>query len=532
MSGEGEYLGIREVVPTALTNNNRGSNCSKCLKWADSLVDPDTAKVIKKKKDEMMETIETDLYSDRNKKGGLSGGLITLIVIGVVAIIGLVSFFLLRKVIPAGEELKEQDKGYSYFSLYEGTGGERKRRNMKSQPSIEDAVYDKHLKELRELEIQYNLVLPDSPTQKAGHPVSPKFRSVVRQIPMLSLDSVDNYESLLKFDERVKKILKTEEAIEYAFQVSTRGNGVIGEDITFNKELIKNIPFALKEVANCEVRGEVYMKKEEFYRLNEELKKSGNKLLANPRNAASGSLRTLIPLQGRNLHFFAYQLFNNDLPTQLTCLQELEKLGFSVSPDYQLFMSIEKVGKFIQKQEKNREKLDFESDAIAYKFPASVASSSIRDIYTEVSRNGRITYVAEIIPLNIGDEVVIKKAGDVIPQIVQVVNYLTHFASKNGLDIKGVSQKIIQKLYENNLLNRPTDFYQLYQKEKELLKLEGCKKKSVNNILNSIEESKKKSFPCLLTALGIPLFSSVKSQKLANFYPTLTSLLAAIEDEE
>jgi len=224
----------------------------------------------------------------------------------------------------------------------------------------------------------------------------------------------------------------------------------------------------LKEVANCEVRGEVYMKKEEFYRLNEELKKTGNKLLANPRNAASGSLRTLVPLQGRNLHFFAYQLFNSDLPSQLSCLKELEKLNFSVSPDYRLFMNIEEVGKFIQEQEKKREKLDFESDgivvkvnnyafyeklgqtsrfprwAMAYKFPASVASSQVKSIYTEVSRSGRITYVAEIVPvilqgskiskttlhnyafihnlkLNIGDEVVIKKAGDVIPQITQVI---------------------------------------------------------------------------------------------------------------
>jgi DNA ligase (NAD+) len=112
------------------------------------------------------------------------------------------------------------------------------------------------------------------------------------------------------------------------------------------------------------------MKKEEFYRLNEELKKSGNKLLANPRNAASGSLRTLIPLQGRNLHFFAYQLFNNDkndLPTQLSCLQDLEKMGFSVSPDYQVFKNIKKVAEFVQKQEKNRLKLDFESDGIVVK---------------------------------------------------------------------------------------------------------------------------------------------------------------------
>ncbi|CAG8456629.1 27238_t:CDS:2 [Gigaspora margarita] len=441
-----------------------------------------------------------------------------------------------------------------------------------NQPSVEDAVYDKHLKELRELETQYNFIFPNSPTQKAGYTASNKFRPVVRQNPMLSLDSVDNYEDLLNLVYQDHQLV----------QISTRGNGIIGEDITFNKKLIKNIPFNLKKIANCEVRGEVYMKKEEFVRLNEELKRSGNKLLANPRNAASGSLRTLIPLQNRSLHFFAYQLFNDDLPTQLSCLQELEKLGFSVSPDYRLFKNIEKVEKFIQKQAKKREKLDFESDgvvvkvnnysqyeklgqtsrfprwAIAYKFPASVASSLVKNIYVEVSRSGRITYVAEIEPvilqgskiskvtlhnyafianlkLNVGDEIVIKKAGDVCkndncPQ--KIVNYLTHFASKNGLDIKGISEKIIKKLYENNLLNQPTDFYQLYQKEKELLKLEGFKRKSVTNILTSIEESKKSPFANLLTALGIPLLSSVKAKKLTIFYPNLTSFLIAAKNEE
>ncbi|CAI2178095.1 9825_t:CDS:2 [Funneliformis geosporum] len=346
---------------------------------------------------------------------------------------------------------------------------------------------------------------------------------------MLSLDSVDNYEDLLNLVYQNHQLI----------QISTRGNGTIGEDITFNKQLIKNIPFFLKEIADGEVRGEVYMQKEEFYRLNEELKKSGNKLLANPRNAAAGSLRTLIPLQGRNLHFFAYQLLNNDLPNQLSCLQKLEKLGFSVSPDYRLFRNIEKVANFIQEQEKKREKLGFESDGIVVK----------------VSRSGRITYVAEIIPvilqgskitkttlhnyafihnlkLNIDDEVVIKKAGDVIPQITQTVNYLAHFASKNGLDIKGISQKNIQKLYEKNLLSRITDFYQLHQKEQELLKLEGLEKKSVNNMLTSIENSKKKPFANLLTALGIPLLSSVKTKKITKFYPDLTSFTGALENNE
>lgn len=518
-----------------------------------------------------------------------------------------------------------------------------------NQPSVEDAVYDKYLKELEELEKKYNFIFPGSPTQKVGHSVSKKFRPVVRKIPMLSLDSVDNYEDLFRFDERVKKALKTEQEINYVCewkidglsvsiiyqnhyltQISTRGNGIVGEDITFNKKLIKNIPFYLAEIANCEMRGEVYMKKEEFVRLNKELAENNCKLLANPRNAASGSLRTLVSLQNRNLHFFAYQLFfNNDensiyqsFNTQLECLQKLEKLGFAVSPDYQLFTGIQEVKKFVEKQEDLRNSLDFESDgvvikvdehscyeklgqtskfprwALAYKFLASVTSSQIKNIYTEISRSGRITYVAEIEPvvlvgskinkatlhnyafirnraLNIGNEIVIKKAGDVIPQVSQVIkltnnqtpwqppincpscqeilkwnssniyqvcdnrncprkviNSLTHFVSKTGLDMKGISQKIVEKLYNHKLLQKPTDFYQLHNRKPELLKIAGFKEKTVENILNSIENSVKKPLSNWLVALGIPLLSSVKAQKLTTFYPTFTSLLEVIENKE
>ncbi|MCE8159292.1 MAG: NAD-dependent DNA ligase LigA [Candidatus Moeniiplasma glomeromycotorum] len=510
-----------------------------------------------------------------------------------------------------------------------------------NQPSVEDAVYDKHFRELQSLEKQFNFIFPDSPTQKIGSPPSlVKLAPVRRQNPMLSLDSIDNYEDLLKFDERVKKILKIEKEIEYVCewkidglsvslvyennrlnQISTRGNGLMGEDITFNQGLIKNTPSFLPLVVKCEVRGEVYMKKTEFWRLNEELKNNNHKLLANPRNAAAGTLRTLIPAQNRNLHFFAYQLFNHDLPSQLVCLQQLEKLGFAVSPNYQSFVSIHQVWEFIQKQEKLRNDLDFESDgvvvkvndynfypqlgqtsrfprwAIAYKFPASVATSQVKDIVVEVSRSGRITYVAVIEPvlllgskiskvtlhnyafirslkLNRGDEIVIKKAGDVIPQITQIIksehnfawdpplhcpscnsklewnstniyqvcinencsqkiiNFLAHFASKTGVDIKGVSRKIIAKLFENNLLKSPGGFYQLNQKKEELLRLAGLEQKSVENMLSAIENSKQKPLANLLTALGIPLLSSVKTQKLIKFYPSLSSILAAVEKQE
>jgi DNA ligase (NAD+) len=509
-----------------------------------------------------------------------------------------------------------------------------------NQPSVKDEVYDQHLKELQILEKKTNFILPNSPTKKVGYPISNKFRPVQREILMLSLDSIDNYENLLKFDERVKKLLKTDQEIEYVcewkidglsvslvyqnhqlVQISTRGNGDIGEDVTFNKELIKNIPFSLSEIANCEVRGEIFMKKDEFFRLNKELEKNGNRLLANPRNAASGSLRTLTPLQNRNLNFFAYQLFNVQLDNQLTCLKKLEKLGFAVSPSYQLCKGIEKTKEFIQKYEPKRENLDFESDgivikvnnynfhqslgqtsrfprwAIAYKFPASLATSQIKNIYVEVSRSGRITYVAEIEPvtlqgskiskvtlhnysfirnlkLNVGDETVIKKAGDVIPQIVQIIklkennswtppstcpscnsilkwnstniyqvcdnnycpqriiNFLTHFTSKFGLDIKGLGQKNIEKLYRNSFIKTPIDFYWLEKKREELLKIEGFQKKSIDNIISSIENSKKKPLTSLLTGLGIPLLSSVKAKKLSIFYPNLASIRAIIENNE
>ena len=205
-----------------------------------------------------------------------------------------------------------------------------------NQPTVEDEVYDKYLHELEELEKEYDFVFPNSPTQKIGYYSKVKLQPVYRQALMLSLDSVDNYEDLFKFDQRVKKILQTFEDVEYVCewkidglsvsliyqdhhltQISTRGDGAVGEDVTFNKKLIKNIPFYLEKVANCEVRGEVYMKKKEFLFLNKKLKESDSKLLANPRNAAAGSLRTLVPLQNRSLHFFAYQLFNDYLENQL-----------------------------------------------------------------------------------------------------------------------------------------------------------------------------------------------------------------------
>ncbi|CAG8440145.1 11516_t:CDS:2 [Ambispora leptoticha] len=338
---------------------------------------------------------------------------------------------------------------------------------------------------------------------------------------MLSLDSVDNYENLLKFDERVKKLLKTDQEIEYVcewkidglsvslvyqnhqlVQISTRGNGEVGEDVTFNKELIKNIPFTLPETANCEVRGEIYMKKDEFFRLNKELEKIGNRLLANPRNAASGSLRTLIPLQNRKLNFFAYQLLNIELDSQITCLKKLEKLGFVVSPNYQLCKGIEKTKEFIQKYESKRENLDFESDGIVIKV-------NNYDFYqllgqTKVSRNGRITYVAEIEPVTL--------QGSKINKVT-----LHNYSFIRNLKLNIGDETVIKKAE---------------QKREELLKLAGFQKKSVDNILTSIENSKKKPLTNLLTALAILVNLVRKGSEVNNFTDLLPNLAKKVLEEE
>lgn len=522
--------------------------------------------------------------------------------------------------------------------------------NVLNQPTVDDKIYDQTFQELKDLEEKHNLVLPNSPTQKIGSKVKKKFHPVAHQTLMLSLESTDNYEELVRFDERVKKKIGLNK-IDYLCEVKidglsaslhyqngklrrivTRGDGRTGEDVGVNLPLIQNLPKNLPEKITeqaemIEIRGEVYLKKEEFRRLNKELKKKKLPLLANPRNAAAGTLRTLIPTQQRNLNFFAYQIlgYNNaisEINNQLSCLEKLASWGFEPSPYYRLCQNLEEIQKYFQEIKKQRDDLEFEIDGIvvkvnnyehyeklgktnrfprwafAYKFPASVALSEIKEIQVEITRSGRISYVAQItqvsllgskinkatlhnygfireLNLNIGDRVVVKKAGDIIPQVVQVIKMdgqnscwvppticpacssllewnqeqiyqycpnedcperniksLTLFASKQGMDIKGVSEAIIRKLYQVNLLKTPADFYYLEQKKKELLKVEGLQRKSVNNLLNSIEQSKKKPFFCLITALGVPLLGSVRAHKLTSLYPNLVSFIQAVEKNE
>lgn len=516
-------------------------------------------------------------------------------------------------------------------------------RYVLNKSDIPILIYDQHFKELQNLEQQYNFFITDSPTQKIGRkPIGNNSQITKRKNPMLSLDSIDNYEELESWDKRIKKILQKDN-VEYVCewkidglsisliytnhkltQISTRGDGNIGEDVTFNKRLIKDIPFTLKDICDCEIRGEVYMKKSELHQLNEELKEKNGKLLSNPRNAAAGTIRSLDSFLQRSLNFFAYQIFfeqNNKITSQVQCLQKLKKLGFSTDSDYRQCCNLAEVIEFIEHQTKKQKELDFDVDgivikvdnysyydkigqtyryprwAIAYKFPSLMSYSQIQNIVTKVSRSGRITYVALINPikisgseisrvtlhnysfirklkLGIGDEIIIKKAGSVIPQITQVIkikkdnkwnppekcpncshilvwnksgiyqlcnnkectakqiNSLIHFSSRSGLNIKGIDIKIIEKLYQNNLVKKPIDFYYLFQHRDQIIKLEGFQEKTVNNVLNSIENSKQKPWSDLISALSIPLLSSVKCQKLATYYTNLKVFINALENNE
>jgi len=359
-------------------------------------------------------------------------------------------------------------------------------------PVISDKEYDRLFRELVELEKKYpQFYDPNSPTQRVGATPSEKFVTVKHKVPMLSLQNAMNFEELDKWDERVRKLLnknKMEYCCELKFdgasvtldyknslfiQGATRGDGFRGEDITANLKTIHTIPLRFQQEIKGEItiRGEVLMPKKSFEELNKKAQKQGGKIFANPRNAASGSLRQLDPkiTAGRNLEFFAYAITSGlKLETQLKVLDKLQKLGFKVSPDYEVFTGIEGVKKHCLKWEEEKEKLPFEVDgvvvkvnkineqkklgfvaraprwAIAYKFEAEAEETILEDIEVQVGRKGTLTPVAHLKPvriagstvsratlhnkeeikrkdIRIGDHVLVHKAGEVIPEVVRVL---------------------------------------------------------------------------------------------------------------
>ncbi|MCM8806393.1 MAG: NAD-dependent DNA ligase LigA [Candidatus Omnitrophica bacterium] len=361
---------------------------------------------------------------------------------------------------------------------------------VENNPVISDYEYDQLYKELVELEEKYpEYRLPDSPTQKVGGAVLEGFRTVEHKIPMLSMDNTYSREELIEFDQRIKRMADVRE-VEYVVELKydgvavslhyengnfilgvTRGDGIKGDDITENLKTIKTLPLKIDYKETLEVRGEVYMRKDDFEKLNKEREKRGEVLFANPRNATAGSLKLLDPkiVAQRNLQIFIYQGFLKDGPeTHWEVLEFLKKIGFPVSPYKKLCKNIEEVIEYCDEWQEKRFSLPYNIDgmvvkvnnlnlqktlgtttksprwAVAYKFPAEQVTTIVKDVIVQVGRTGTLTPVAILEPvfvsgttvsratlhnfdeiqrlgLKIGDRVFVEKSGEIIPKVVKVI---------------------------------------------------------------------------------------------------------------
>lgn len=512
-------------------------------------------------------------------------------------------------------------------------------------PKITDQEYDDYYRELEELEKKYpDKILENSPTKRVGGKVIDEFKKITHQIPMMSLGDIFNEEEIIEFDKRIKKEITNPEyvcelkidglSVSLVYENgklirgATRGNGIIGEDITHNVETIKNIPLTIDKKEYIEVRGEIYMPKKSFEKLNEERQKETKTLFANPRNAAAGSVRQLDSsiAAKRNLSTFIYHLPEHDkyeIKTHYDSLKYMEKLGFTINPNIILASNIQEVIEYVKEWTIKREKLPYEIDgivikvnnfkdqkqlgytsrtpkwAIAYKFPAQEVLTKIIDVEFCVGRTGKITPRADLNPVHlagsivksvtlhnedyinekeimIGDTISIHKAGDVIPEVVEVkkerrngtetkikmpnicpicsgevirkeqesayyclnskcdarnIEKLIHFSSRDTMNIEGFGENIVEDFYNMGYLTKIIDFYNLKNYKKELQELEGFGEKSINNLLQEIEDSKKNSLEKLLFALGIRHVGKNTAKILAKYYKNMDNLLNASVEE-
>lgn len=512
-------------------------------------------------------------------------------------------------------------------------------------PTITDQEYDKYLRELYTLEEKYpDLVREDSPTKKIGGEVIEDFKKITHDKPMMSLSNVFNEEEVRLFDERIKKegiipeyvcelkIDGLSVSLKYKngkfVSAATRGDGITGEDITHNAKTIKTIPLKLKENIDIEVRGEIYMSKKTLDELNEERAKNNEPLLKNARNAAAGSIRQLDSkiAAKRNLDTFIYHLPNPEdfgIKTHYEALEFMKNLGFKTNPNNKIVGSIDEVIDFIKEKTKIRDTLPYDIDGIvikvnnikeqldlgftarypkwatAYKFPAELVYTKLKDIIFTVGRTGQVTPNAILEPvivmgsliskttlhnedyvkdkeIMIGDTVAIKKAGDVIPEVVSVlkerrngteipfemaktcpicgsnlirketesayychnpkcdakhIEGLIHYAGRNAMNIEGFGDSITEDFYNMGYLKRVYDYYTLYKYKDELMSLEGFGEKSIIKLLSSIEKSKENSLERLLFALGIRHVGAKTAKILAKHYKDIDSLMTATYDE-
>lgn len=512
-------------------------------------------------------------------------------------------------------------------------------------PSLTDQEYDKYLRELESLEEKYpEFVKSNSPTKRVGGEVIDKFKKIEHSIPMLSLADVFNEEEIEEFDARIKKAgfhpeyvceLKIDGlsvSLHYEngefVTGATRGNGVVGEDISHNVKTIRSVPMKLNQPVSIEVRGEIYMPRASLAKLNMERESLGLPLLQNCRNAAAGSVRQLDSkiAAKRNLDTWIYHLPNPSeygLKTQYESIEYMKSLGLKTNPANRLVKNIKEVMDFIHEYGEKRSSLPYDIDgvvikvndlemqkslgytskyprwAIAYKFPAEEVLTKLTDIIFTVGRTGRITPNAVLEPvivmgstiaratlhnedyvlekgLKIGDTVSIRKAGDVIPEVVeaklerrcgnekdfvmidscpicgsklekkegQVDHYcmnpncparhtetLVHFASREAMNIDGLGEAIIQDFFNLGFIKSIVDIYHLEDHKEEIIELEGYGHKSVDHLLDAIENSKKNSLEKLLFGLGIPGIGDKTALALARNYKTLENLSRKTVDE-
>ena len=510
-------------------------------------------------------------------------------------------------------------------------------------PEISDYEYDMMMNRLKALEKQFpELITPDSLTQKVGGHVKEGFKQVTHEVPLQSLQDVFSFEELEEFDTRVRKQAEEEKeelnyvvetkidglsvALEYIDGVfvrgATRGNGLVGEDITDNLRTIKSIPKVLNEKINITVRGEVFIGTKEFEKMNEEQEILGKQLFANARNAAAGSLRQLNAkiTEQRPLDIYIFnvqKLENNPFNSHYEQLEYLVKLGFNVNPVRIYCKNFEEAKKAITKIGEDRENLTFGIDgavikvdslsfreklgttyktprwAIAYKYPPEAKETLLKDVVWQVGRTGVITPMAILEPvkvagstiskttlhnedfikekgLKIGDRVIIQKQGDVIPEVISVVKEkrtgkeqevivpttcpvcgakatreegesaiycngiecpaqllrgIEHFVSKECMDIDGLGIKIVEQLIEKGLIKNIADIYNLTLEEIASLKKNG--KKFAQNLINSIEESKKQDLYNVINSLGIRQVGIKAAKVLAKRYKTMDNLMNA-----
>ena len=515
----------------------------------------------------------------------------------------------------------------------------RKEYYTEDQPTVSDSEYDKLYRELVELEKAHpELILPNSPTQEVGGLVLDGFEKYQHETPLYSLQDAFSREELEDFDRRVKaefpnasymaelKIDGLSISLVYVDGVlqvgATRGDGSVGENITENVKRIKDIPHKLAQPLNITVRGEAYLPKTSFDKINEERRDSGQTEFANPRNAAAGTLRQLntVVVAKRNLATFLYQeVASTSMTTQNDVLEELSRYGFSVNPRRITTSSMADIWKFIQEVAAERDNLPYDIDgivikvnslamqeelgftvkaprwAIAYKFPAEEKEAEILSVDWTVGRTGVVTPTANLSPvqlagttvsratlhnvdyiaekdIRIGDTVIVYKAGDIIPAVLHVVDSkrdkqvpmpipescpscdselihyedevalrcinplcpsqiqerLTHFASRDAMNITGLGPSIVKKLFKAELVHDVADIYQLTVED--LLSLAGFKEKSAEKLYNAIQVSKENSADKLLFGLGIRHVGAKASRQLLEVFETIDQLVTADAD--